>query len=128
MIQHYTKIKEVINPITGSNLSAETEPSQLSQEKSILNVKRREIEAVEKEIDKWLAPLVDLALENGEEIFMDFWKVQKGATRFNESLFLSKATQQEVEVYNKAKESLNKLMENPEYYKAGKPSLRYPKV
>lgn len=125
--QHYVKIKQVINPLTGTILNKDMSIEELSGEKSILNVKRREIEAVEDQIDEWLADAVMKAFEAGETEFQGFWKIQKGALRFDEKLFLEKAPKEDIEKYMGAKVLIKELTDNREFMKASKPSLRYPK-
>ncbi len=122
-VQHYTKPKELINPLTGTVVTEQSEVKELSQEKSIVNVKRRELDHFEKGVDKLLEPHVLKAFESGEKTFMGFWKLQKGSMRFKESLFLQLAPEKDVKAYLKVK----KLMDKPEYYAADKPSIRYPK-
>jgi len=126
--QHYMKLKEVVNPLTGTIISKDTPIEQLSSEKSILNVKRRELTAVEDAIDELLADAIMEAFEKGETTFQNFWKIQKGNLRFDEKLFLQKASKKDVEKYLQATELVKELIDNREYMKAGKPSIRYPRL
>lgn len=126
--QHYVKLKQVVNPLTGTVITPETSIEQLSSEKSILNVRRRELEAVEDAIDELLADAIMQAYEAGETKFQNFWNIQKGALRFDEKLFLEKAKKEDVEKYTQAKELIKELTDNREYMKASKPSIRYPKL
>jgi hypothetical protein len=126
--QHYMKLKEVVNPLTGTVISKDTPVEQLSSEKSILNVKRRELTAVEEAIDELLADAIMEAFEKGETTFQNFWKIQKGNLRFDEKLFLQKASKKDVEKYLQATELVKELTDNREYMKAGKPSIRYPRL
>ncbi|MDZ4726467.1 MAG: hypothetical protein SH817_09930 [Leptospira sp.] len=125
--QHYVKLKDIVSPLTGTILTKETTPQELSTEKSILNVKRREIEAVEGQIDKWLVDHIEAAIERGDAKFMNFWNIQKGTPRFNEELFTNNATMKEQMEYQEAKDKIRSLTEKDEYMKVSKSSIRYPK-
>lgn len=126
--QHYTKLKQIVNPITGTVLTKDMSLEQMSSEKSIINVKRRELVAVEEKIDEWLSESIEMAFMRGESEFMGFWKIQKGALRFSEKLFLSKASKADVAKYLATKQVMEGLIDDRKYMQAGKPSIRYPKL
>lgn len=128
--QLYTKLKkdtELTDPLTGEVLKADN-PLGLSQAKQRINLQRRELDKAEKWIDGVLAPLVDEAFESGADTFGDFWKIQKGALRFDKDLFYAKASVEEIAQYEEATKLVKELTDKPGYYKASRPSLRYPKL
>lgn len=130
MKQLYTKQKrddQITDPITGEVLFSTMDPIQLSEAKQRINLQRRELDKVEKWIDEQLAPFVDEALEAGADTFAEFWKIQRGAMRFDKKLFYTKAGVEDIQEYDSANDKIKSLTDKPEYYKASKPSLRYPK-
>lgn len=128
-VQLYTKkasSDQIVDLLTGETLKAD-DPIKLSEAKARLNLRRRELEKQEDWIDDKLYPLVMEAYQKGADTFCDFWKIQKGATRFNEKQFYAVASVEDITQYESAKELIKAITDKPEYYKASDPSLRYPK-
>lgn len=128
-VQLYTKkanADEIVDILTGEKLSA-NDPVKLSEAKARINLRRRELEKQEDWIDDKLYPLVMEAFNAGADTFCNFWKIQKGSTRFNEKSFYAKASADDIAQYEQAKDLIKSLTDRPEYYKASDPSLRYPK-
>lgn len=128
-VQLYTKSttgNEITDILTGEVLKADDIVS-LSEAKKRTNLKRRELERQEEWIDEKLLPIVLEAFEKGADTFCEFWKIQKGALRFDKKLFYEKATPEEIMAYEEADNKIKELTDKAEYRKASDPSLRYPK-
>lgn len=98
----------------------------LSTARKELVIEMKELERQIKEVDTLLTPHLETALENGEDTLADFWKIQRGARRFDRALFEEKADIRTIATYAKARETVQEIEE--EYRVHGKPFLKFPRL
>lgn len=119
---------KVINKETAEIITIDenTSAAQLSEALRIVKMEMKELESIEEAIKNPLTPYVQKAFEDGETTFMNYWTIQRGQRRFNEDLFMAKASKKDIAKYKELKKGLEDLTDK--YKVAGDPFLKFPRL
>lgn len=116
----------LINIETGEVVNDRSGVQDLSDARKAVLIKIKELEAIQKGIDKLLQPYVEKAAEEGEDRLCDYWSIVT-TNRFNTSLFKKAASPSQLRRYNELDEELKSIKDNPDYFKSSS-YLKFPKI
>lgn len=119
---------KVVNKETGEiiTINDNAGKQELSTARKVVLMQIKELEAQQEVIDAALEPYIEDAFKNDEEELCGYWKIVKGARRFDSKLFEAKAKKTVVKRREEIKSELE-VIEEP-FKVSGKPYLKFPKL
>lgn len=102
-------VQSIIDPLTGEELTPESDPKILSEALKRLVLETKKLETPVDVLKKWLMPYAEKAYQDGDKRFMDYWTLAATSGRFNEKLFLEKADPRDIAYYTQQKVKIEKI-------------------
>lgn len=114
------------NPITGVQITEDTELETLAQELREADLLGKPIDKYRKGLKKLINPHLGKLLEDGQETLNDYWIIQRGNRTFDYDLFLANANEQLKQEYDLLKNRISQIEEG--FKQNSDPFVKHPKI